>query len=98
MSVDGTWNIKMETPLGTRAAVLTLKAEGATLTGTLGGDDGTTDIYDGTANGNGVTWKADITQPMALTLDFSAAVDGDALTGSVKLGMFGNAPVTGTRA
>ncbi len=98
MSVDGTWDVKMETPLGTRAAVLTLKADGATLTGTMGGDGGTTDIYDGTANGNNITWKTDITDPMSLTLELSAAIDGDALTGSVVLGMFGNAPVTGTRA
>ena len=34
---------------------------------------------------------------MPLTLEFSAAVDGDRLSGSVKLGMFGDAPVTGTR-
>ena len=98
MSVDGTWNIEMDTPLGTRPAVLTLKADGTTLTGTMGGDEGTTDIYDGTANGDNLSWKTDITQPMPLTLEFSAAIDGDALTGSVVLGMFGNASVKGTRA
>ena len=31
MSVDGTWNVKMETPMGTRAATLTLPADGGTL-------------------------------------------------------------------
>jgi hypothetical protein len=97
MSVDGTWNVKMETPMGTRAAAVTLKADGAALTGTMGGAEGTTDIYDGTANGNSVTWKTDISQPMPLTLEFSATVDGDAISGSVKLGMFGNAPLSGTR-
>lgn len=98
MSVDGAWNIKMETPMGTRAAVLTLKAEGATLTGTMGSDGASTEIYDGTANGDNITWKSNITSPMALTLEFSAAVNGDALSGSVKLGMFGNAPLSGVRA
>lgn len=98
MSVDGSWNVKMETPMGTRAAVLTLKAEGATLTGTMGGDGGSTPIYDGTANGDNLTWKTNIVQPMALTLEFTATVSGDALSGSVKLGMFGNAPLSGTRA
>jgi hypothetical protein len=34
---------------------------------------------------------------MALTLEFTAAVSGDLLSGSVKLGMFGNAPLSGTR-
>jgi len=97
MSVDGTWNVKMETPMGTRAATLTLKADGGALTGTMGGAEGSTDIYDGTASGNSVTWKTDISQPMPLTLEFSATVDGDAISGSVKLGMFGNAPLSGTR-
>jgi hypothetical protein len=98
MSVDGVWKVKMETPMGTREAVATLKAEGGTLTGTFGGDGGSTDIFDGTVSGNNVFWKAKIEQPMALTLEFSAAIDGDALAGSVKLGMFGNAPLSGVRA
>jgi hypothetical protein len=97
MSVDGTWNVKMETPMGTRAATLTLKADGASLSGTMGGPEGSTSIYDGTANGNSVGWKTDITSPMPLTLEFSATVEGDSISGSVKLGMFGNAPLSGTR-
>lgn len=97
MSVDGSWNVKMETPMGTRAAVVTLKAEGSALTGTMGGPEGSTDIYDGAVNGNAVSWKTNITSPMPLTLEFSATVDGDAISGSVKLGMFGNAPLSGTR-
>jgi hypothetical protein len=98
MSVDGSWNVTMDTPMGKRSAALTLKAEGGTLTGTMGGDGGSTAIYDGTVNGNTVAWKTNIQQPMALTLEFSATVAGDALSGSVKLGMFGNAPLSGTRA
>jgi hypothetical protein len=97
MSVDGIWNVKMETPMGTRPATLTLKADGATLTGTMGGDAGTTDIFDGTVSGDNIAFKANIVQPMALTLEFTATVAGDVITGSVKLGMFGNAPLTGTR-
>jgi hypothetical protein len=34
---------------------------------------------------------------MALTLEFSATVEGDSMTGTVKLGMFGDAPMSGTR-
>ena len=98
MSIDGTWNVKMETPMGTRAGVLTLVADGGTLTGTFGGDGGSTDIYDGSCDGDKASWKANIVQPMALTLEFSATFNDDYLAGSVKLGMFGNAPLTGTRA
>lgn len=98
MSVDGTWNITMQTPLGARDAKLTLSTAGGTLTGTMSGDAGATEIADGAVDGNKASWKADITDPMALTLEFSATIDGDTLSGSVKLGMFGNAPLSGTRA
>jgi hypothetical protein len=96
MSVDGTWNISMETPMGTRNASVTLKADGSTLTGTMSGDDGSTNIYDGTA-GDQLKWKTDIVSPMPMTLEFTATVTGDSLEGTVALGMFGNAPLSGTR-
>jgi len=34
---------------------------------------------------------------MPLTLDFTGAVDGDTLSGSVKAGSFGSFPFSGTR-
>jgi len=98
MAVDGTWKIAMETPLGTREATLTLAASGGTLTGQMSGDGGATDIYDGTVSGDRISFKVDITQPMSLTLEFSAAVAGNGLSGTVKLGMFGDAPLSGSRA
>jgi hypothetical protein len=39
-----------------------------------------------------------ITQPMPLTLDFSGTIDGDAMSGTVQLGMFGSSPFRATRA
>ena len=53
---------------------------------------------DGTVDGDNLTWKADITTPMAMTLEFSATVNGDEISGDVKLGAFGNASFSGTRA
>lgn len=98
MAVDGTWKIAMETPLGTRNATLALTSSGGRLTGTMSGEAGATEIEDGTVSGNMVSFKADITNPMPLTLEFSATIDGDKLAGTVKLGMYGNAPLSGTRA
>ena len=37
-------------------------------------------------------------QDGTMTLEFSATVDGDSMSGDVKLGAFGNATFTGTRA
>jgi len=97
MSVDGTWKIAMETPLGTRNATLSLASSGGILTGTMSGEAGSTAIHDGSASGDAVAFKVDISEPMAMTLEFSATVAGDALSGKVKLGMFGDAPLSGTR-
>ena len=97
MAVDGNWNIIMNTPMGDRSATLSLRTAGGALTGTQAADGNSTEIFDGAANGDNVSWKISITNPMPLTLEFNVTVDGDALNGSVKLGMFGNASVTGTR-
>jgi hypothetical protein len=98
MAVDGTWNITMETPLGSRSATLTLASAGGTLSGTMSGEGGAIAIYDGKVDGDRVSFKADITQPMPLTLGFAASISGNALSGTVALGMFGDAPLSGTRA
>jgi hypothetical protein len=98
MSVDGTWNTTMNTPMGAQQGTLTLATSGNDLTGKLAGPQGEIDITDGKVDGNKVTWKANITSPMAMTLDFNATVEGDAINGTVKLGAFGNATFSGTRA
>jgi hypothetical protein len=40
----------------------------------------------------------DVTKPMALKLVCEAAVDGETLSGTVKAGIFGTYPMTGSRA
>ena len=98
MSADGTWNTTMNTPMGAQNGTMTLSTEGGTLTGKLSGPQGEIDLQDGTVDGDSLTWKADITSPMAMTLEFSATVDGDSMSGNVKLGAFGDASFSGTRA
>lgn len=98
MSVDGNWNCTMDSPLGERKVVLTLAANGPDLTGTLGDGSATTSIQDGRADGDNASWSAKITSPVSMTLEFTVTVTGNDMTGSVKLGMFGNAPLRGTRA
>ena len=99
MAVDGTWNIVMKTPIGDQQSTLTLASDGPTLSGSMSsGAMGSTALRDGTVEGDKAAWKADIVQPMAMTLEFSATVAGDTISGNAKLGMFGNASFTGTRA
>ncbi|MCH8142266.1 MAG: hypothetical protein IH908_11790 [Proteobacteria bacterium] len=98
MSADGTWNTTMNTPMGAQNGTMTLSTDGGTLTGTLVSPQGEIELTDGTVDGDTLTWKADITSPMAMTLEFTATVDGDSMSGNVKLGAFGDATFTGTRA
>ena len=98
MSADGTWNTTMNTPMGAQNGTMTLSTDGGTLTGTLVSPQGEIELTDGTVDGDTLTWKADITSPMAMTLEFTATVDGDSMSGDVKLGAFGDATFTGTRA
>ena len=98
MAVDGTWNITMSTPMGERNATLTLKNSGGTLTGSQGADGQSTEIFEGTANGDDVAWKVSITNPMPLTLAFTGKVAEDSITGEMGIGPMGSFPFKGTRA
>ena len=97
MSADGTWSTTMNTPMGAQKGTLTLQTSGSDLNGKLSGPQGEIQLTDGKVEGDNLTWKAAITSPMPMTLEFSAKVEGDAINGNVKLGAFGNASFTGTR-
>ena len=98
MSLEGSWNVVMKTPMGDRDAVATLSVDGDSLSGTVASDGNSTEIKDGKIEGGRGKFDVDVTTPMPITLSFDIAADGDTMEGTVKLGMFGNAPVSGTRA
>lgn len=96
MTISGTWDIIMKTPMGDRDARLTLKQDGDALSGELAGDGKQTAIDNGRVENERLLWDVSVTSPMPITLSFDCAMEGENLTGTVKLGMFGDAPVTGT--
>lgn len=98
MSASGKWNVTMNTPMGAQQGVLDIQVEGDSLSGSMSGAQGTLPLSDGKADGNALSWKAQMTQPMPMTLEFRATVDGDAISGNVKLGAFGDASFSGSRA
>lgn len=98
MSVDGKWNVTVNSPMGAQKSEVNFKAEGNTLTGTGSAQGNTQNIADGKVDGNNVSWKVSITTPFPMTLEFSGAVNGDAMSGNVKAGNFGSFPWSGTRA
>lgn len=98
MSASGKYKVTLNTPMGAQQGVLDIEVDGGMLTGVMTGAQGALPLSDGKANGNALTWKAAMTQPMPMTLEFDAKVEGDTISGTVKLGAFGNATFAGSRA
>jgi hypothetical protein len=99
MSVEGTYDIAIQSPMGEQKGQLTVQPSGDGFTGTVSNAMmGTMEVSEGKIDGNKLTWKMDMKVPMPMTLDCDATVDGDAITGSVKAGAFGSMALTGTRA
>lgn len=95
-AADGDWKITINTPIGAQEVTAHIETHGETFTGKTEGQMGSQEIT-GKLDGDTLTWSANITQPMPMTLDFEAKVEGDKMNGNVKLGAFGNAPLSGTR-
>lgn len=97
MSADGNWKITINTPMGAQTVDASITTSGDTFTGTTKGQMGEQSV-EGKVSGDTLTWSTAITSPMPMTLEFTATVAGDSMSGNVKLGAFGNAALTGVRA
>jgi len=98
MSVDGSWKITVNSPMGKQEGTYDLKAEGSALTGVQSGQGHSQPIKDGKVDGDKVSWSNTITTPMPLTLKFTGVVSGDSIKGKVKAGVFGAFDFEGFRA
>lgn len=98
MSVAGTYDCVTKTPMGDQKSKFTVvDNDDGTFSGNNAGAMGSMDVEDGKIDGNTLTWKMKMTVPMPMTLEGSATIDGDALTGSVNAGAFGSMAMSGTR-
>lgn len=84
--------------MGPQEADLSIKADGEAFTGVIGGGVIEAREIAGQVSGDTLVFSFDVKQPMPLTIDARLTVEGDALSGTAKLGMFGDAKVTGQRA
>lgn len=99
MSVSGTYDIVTKTPMGDQKGSFVVNASGDSFTGSVSSAMmGTMEVTEGKVSGNTLTWKMDMKVPMPMTLEGTATVDGDAITGDVKAGAFGSMALSGTRA
>jgi hypothetical protein len=85
MSVAGTYDTVVKSPMGDQKGTLTVVPgdDGNSFTGSMAGGMGSMDITDGTIEGD--------------TLNCTATVTGDQMTGTVNAGAFGDMPLTGER-
>jgi len=96
MSVEGTWNTTVKSPMGDQKGTLTVNRDGEGWTGNMAGGRGSKDNTNG--HGEGETNKGTMdragAQPGERTCE--ATADGDTLSGKVNAGAFGDMPLTGT--
>jgi hypothetical protein len=97
MSVEGTWNLSVSTPIGKIKAVIELRERDDVLTGTAHGAGEDVLLKDVTLDGDRLRWKQAITKPVRLNLTFDVTVDGDTLHGTSRAGRLPASEVTGER-
>jgi hypothetical protein len=101
MSVAGTWNLTVDTPMGKQYGRLELVEnpdgtwQGTSLSKDTGEEAPLSDI---SVQGNEASWHQAVTKPMKLKLKCTVTVDGDKLTGKAKAGIFPAVSMTGERA
>ena len=96
VSAGEAWELTLATPMGPQVMNLQLVRKADVFSGSMTGEMGAQDIT-GKIAGDKLTWTLSLTKPMSIKLSFDAKVEGDKMTGNVKLGMFGNAALTGKR-
>jgi hypothetical protein len=96
-SVAGAWELTVDSPQGANTSTLTLKQDGDKLTGELGSAMGSTPVT-GTFSVGSVAITANLdVQGTSLQLGITGKVAADTMTGSVKVGDFGEFPFTAKR-
>jgi hypothetical protein len=94
MSIVGTWDTTVKSPVGDQAIVFEFSDEH---TGVAQHAMGSFPLENVQTNGDTSMFEAAITSPMKLSLSCSVTVDGDNLTGSASAGAFGTFAITGHR-
>jgi len=98
MSIDGTYDTTVKSPMGDQTGKFTVVTDGDTFTGKMEGGMGSMDVEEGKVDGNTLTWKMNMTVPMPMTLEGEATIEGDTIAGNINAGAFGAMPLTGTKA
>lgn len=95
--VTGTWELTVESPMGSRASDAIFTQSGEALGGKMVSPRGETPLT-GTISGDAVKWGINVNvQGQQLQIDYSGTVTGDTMSGTVVFGSFGDGKFTGKR-
>jgi hypothetical protein len=97
MTLLGTWDVTIKTPIGSLAVTYVFTESAGALAGSATMTDETVPLHDLTVIGPRATWRQSVTKPMRLNLDFDVAVDGDRLVGHSRAGRLPRSAVRGAR-
>lgn len=100
MSVEGTWHLLIDTPIGRQCADLTLSSVDGSLRGVARDPrhGAEVELADLVRDGDRLTWSQRITKPMRLNLTFDVTVTVDEMTGHARAGRLPRSQVIGRRA
>ena len=91
------WDCITRAPFGEQASVFTIVRDGDRFTGSNVAEIGELAVIDGRIDGNRLVWKMPTDKPMPMTLIGKAVIAGDQMAGTVTMGAFGKAEMTGVR-
>lgn len=99
MSIDGKWNVSMDTPLGRQSFVWELRQAAGVWSGTMtNAKTGASTLTNIQVEGDAVSFATSVSSPMgAIHATFRAAVAGDTVKGTCKT-KFGDMAFAGVRA
>ena len=99
MAIDGTYEVELTTTLGTEHFTLVLVTVGDVLNGMIDGYFGKQGFTGGRVEGNNLSWDIFARGPVGeMKLEVEATVDGDEITGQVKIGNFRPSPFKGKKS
>ena len=94
--VSGTWELNVESPMGSRASDAIFTQTGETLGGKMVSPRGEVPLT-GTIKGNAIAFGLKVNvQGQDLQIDYTGTVTGDTMSGTVVFGSFGDGKFTGT--
>ncbi len=96
-AIAGLWDVVIRAPIGDQDVTFDFQPEGGDLYGSVRGRGETNEIIDGRAGGFALSWRGKVSQPVSMEIEFTAMIDGDAISGSAK-SPFGATAFSGRRS